>query len=293
MPGALPASAGIGLRAPHYAAIAERHPPLAFLEVHSENYFGDGGPALAWLERLRADYPLSLHGVGLSLGSADPLDARHLERLQRLVRRFEPVLVSEHLSWSSIDGEHANDLLPLPRTRKVAAHVAGRVREAQDRLGRRILLENVSSYLEPPGCEMQEWEFLSEVARESGCAILLDVNNVYVNSVNHGFDPRRYLAGVDPARVAQYHLAGHERGELGLIDTHATPVSPEVWALFEEVVTRIGPRPALVEWDTDIPALEVLLAEARHAEAILGRAFAQGSESGGHAHRRSQERSAA
>jgi uncharacterized protein (UPF0276 family) len=257
------------LRAPHFAQLARLRPPLAFLEVHSENFFGDGGPALAWLERLRATYPMSLHGVGLSLGSSDPLDALHLERLGRLVRRIEPALVSEHLSWSSIDGTHANDLLPLPFTREAAAHVAARVGELQDRLGLRLLVENVSSYLEVPGGEMPEWDFLCEVARASGCAILLDVNNVYVNSVNHGFDPRHYLAAIAPAMVAQYHLAGHERGELGLIDTHATPVAPEVWALFAEALSRIGPRPSLLEWDADLPALDVLLGEAALAEGLL------------------------
>ncbi|HXZ48601.1 MAG TPA: DUF692 domain-containing protein [Usitatibacter sp.] len=270
MPRALPAGAGIGLRAPHYREIERRRPDLAFLEVHSENFFGDGGPALAWLERLRSLYRLSLHGVGLSLGSADPLDERHLARLERLVRRFEPALVSEHLSWSSVGGWHANDLLPLPRTREAVAHVAARIGIVQERLGRRILIENVSSYLEVPASEMPEWEFLAAVARRSGCGILLDVNNVHVNAVNHGFDARAYLAAIEPAAVAEFHLAGHETGEVGLVDTHATPVAPEVWSLYEEAVARIGPRPTLVERDADIPALDVLLAEAARAGAILG-----------------------
>jgi len=267
---ALAAGAGIGLRAPHSADIARRKPGLAFLEVHSENFFDDGGPALAALERLRLDYPVSLHGVGLSLGSADPLDERHLARLEALVRRIDPALVSEHLSWSSIDGIHLNDLLPLPRTKEAVAHVAGRIARVQDRLRRRILVENVTTYLDFADSAMPEWEFVSEVARRAGCAILLDVNNVHVNAANHGFDGRAYLAAMDPSAVAQFHLAGHERGEHGLLlDTHAALVAPEVWTLFREAVARIGPRPTLVEWDAQIPALDVLLGEAVRAQAIL------------------------
>jgi uncharacterized protein len=266
------AGAGIGLRTPHHEEIARRKPALAFLEVHSENFFGDGGPALAALERARADYPLSLHGVGLSLGSADALDERHLARLEALVRRVEPMLVSEHLSWSSIDGIHANDLLPLPRTRETVAHVAARIGRVQDRLRRRILVENVTTYLELADSTLSEWEFVGEVARRSGCAILLDVNNVYVNSVNHGFDPRDAIAAIEPTAVAEFHLAGHEPGVHGLLDTHAAPVAPEVWALFRAAVARIGPRPTLVEWDAAIPPLDVLLGEAARAGAILDEA---------------------
>jgi uncharacterized protein len=265
----LAAGAGIGLRAPHYGDIARRKPALAFLEVHSENFFGEGGPALAVLEGLRDDYALSFHGVGLSLGSADPLDARHLARLDALVRRFEPALVSEHLSWSSFGGIHANDLLPLPRTREAVDHVAGRIARVQERLKRRILVENVSCYLELGESALTEWEFVDAVVRRSGCALLLDVNNVHVNAVNQGFDARAWLASVDPSLVAEYHLAGHEHGERGLIDTHAAPVAPEVWALFREAVARMGPRPTLIERDACIPPLEVLLAEAGEASAIL------------------------
>jgi uncharacterized protein (UPF0276 family) len=195
------ARAGIGLRTPHYAELLERNPPLAFLEVHSENYFCDGGAPLAWLERFRARYPLSFHGVGLSLGSADPLDEPHLARLGSLVRRFEPALVSEHLCWSSYAGRHANDLLPLPFTRESLDHVVRRVDAVQERLGRRILVENVSSYLQFPASTMAEWEFVAEVARRSGCGLLLDVNNIWVNAVNHGFEPHRYLEAIDPRHV--------------------------------------------------------------------------------------------
>ena len=270
MTGALPRpGAGIGLRAPHLAALERTRPPVALLEVHSENCFGAGGRELATLERLRAQYPLSLHGVGLSLGSADALDERHLAAIERLVRRFEPLLVSEHLSWSSIDGRYANDLLPLPYTRAALDHLVARIGAVQERLGRRILVENIASYLEFGESTMAEWEFVAAVARRSGCAILLDVNNVYVNSVNHGYDAHAYLAAMDPAAIAQYHVAGHERGPFGLLDTHATPVAHEVWALYAEAVARLGPRPTIVERDANLPALEALLDEARIADAIL------------------------
>ena len=260
---------GIGLRAPHYAQVLQRHPPLAFLEVHSENFFAAGGAALAWLERFRGEYPLSLHGVGLSLGSADALDPRHLAKLASLVRRFEPVLVSEHLCWSSFGGRHANDLLPLPFTEESLAHVSARVAQAQDYLQRRILLENVSSYLALPSSTIPEWEFIAEVARRSGSGVLLDVNNIWVNAANHGFDPHRYLASIDPESVGEIHVAGHERdGEL-LIDTHGARVSEEVWALYRAALARMGPKPTLVEWDADIPALDVLLEEVATASAAL------------------------
>ena len=270
---AVPVVVGIGLRAPHYAEVARRRPPLDFLEVHSENFFGAGGAPLAWLERLRPDYPLSLHGVGLSLGSAYPLDERHLQRLASLAARFEPMLVSEHLCWSSVGGRHANDLLPLPFTEEALAHVAARIAHVQQRLGRRILIENVSSYATFPESAIPEWEFLSEVARRAGCGILLDVNNVRVNAANHGFDARTYLRALDPAAIGQYHLAGYEEADGLLIDTHGRPVAAEVWALYEFALARFGPRPALVEWDTDLPALDVLLEEAAKARALAHHAL--------------------
>ncbi|HUJ01109.1 MAG TPA: DUF692 domain-containing protein [Usitatibacter sp.] len=273
---ALAAGAGIGLRAPHHEELFLRRPALAFVEVHSEDFFGDGGPFLAALERTRALYRLSLHGVGLSLGSVDPLDERHLARLEALVRRFDPALVSEHLSWSSIDGRHANELLPLPRTAEAAAHVADRIARVQDRLGRRILVENVSTYLEFEDSSMPEWEFVMQVVRRCGCGLLLDVNNVYVNAVNHGFDPGRFLEAIDPASVGEYHLAGHEACALGLVDTHSRRVAPEVWKLYRDALARIGPRPTLVEWDLDLPALDVLLGEASAAGALLEAAHRAG-----------------
>ena len=265
------ASPGIGLRAPHYAQILERRPALGFLEVHSENFFCDGGPALAWLERFARDYTLSFHGVGLSLGSADPLDERHLGKLSALVRRFEPALVSEHLCWSSIDLRHANDLLPLPRTEEALEHVVSRIERVQERLGRRILVENVSSYLEFGESTLPEWEFVAQAARRSGCGLLLDVNNIHVNAVNHGFDPHRYLEAIDPESVAEIHLAGFEASGGGLVDTHGARVADEVWALYAAAIERFGVRPTLVEWDIDIPELDVLLGEARKAGAAIER----------------------
>ncbi|HUP28726.1 MAG TPA: DUF692 domain-containing protein [Usitatibacter sp.] len=259
---------GIGLRAPHYAPLAHSRPPLGFLEVHSENYFAAGGPALAWLERFRRDYELSLHGVGLSLGSSDPLDERHLAKLAALVERTQPMLVSEHLCWSSIGGRHANDLLPLPFTEEAIGHVVARVQRVQERLARAILVENVSSYHAFAESTLPEERFVAEVVRRAGCRLLLDVNNVYVNARNHGFDPSAYLEALDPASVGEIHLGGHTQCDGMLVDTHGAPVCEAVWSLYEEALRRFGRQPTLVEWDTDIPALDVLLGEAERARAM-------------------------
>lgn len=263
------AGVGIGLRAPHYARVLEERPALGFVEVHSENFYAEGGAALGWLERFRAAYPLSLHGVGLSLGSADALDARHLEKLARLADRFEPALVSEHLCWSSIAGRHANDLLPLPFTDEALDHLVARIEAVQERLRRAILVENVSSYLTFAHSTIPEWEFVAEVARRSGCGVLLDVNNIWVNACNHGFDAARYLEAIDPRTVGEIHLAGFDRIGGRLVDTHGTRVADEVWALYRAAIARFGERPTLIEWDTDIPGLDVLLDEARKARSIL------------------------
>lgn len=270
-------SVGIGLRAPHYAQILERRPALDFLEVHGENFFAAGGRAGAWLERFRAEYALSVHGVGLSLGSVDPLDEGHLARLEALVRRFEPLLVSEHLCWSSFGGRHANDLLPLPHSREALDHVVPRIARVQERLRRRVLVENVSTYVQPSG-EMPECEFFAEVARRSGCGLLLDVSNVWVNAANHGFDPHAYVAAIPAALVGQYHLGGFEPAAAALVDTHGTRVSAAVWELFAATVAQLGTRPTLVEWDTRLPALEVLLDEARRARALAAGARPAGRQ---------------
>jgi uncharacterized protein (UPF0276 family) len=268
----MPAATGIGLRAQHHLEVVSQTPQVAWFEAHSENYFADGGSHVECLSRIRANYPLSLHGVGLSLGSTDELDPVHLARLRRAVMRFEPALLSEHLSWSSVGGRFVNDLLPLPYTEEALRHVSTRVAQVQEALGRQILLENVSSYLQFTHSTLTEWEFLAGVAAESGCGILLDVNNIYVAAQNHGFACDDFLQGIPQGVVQEFHLAGHSRIELGgreiLIDTHSSPVCDEVWTLYRAAVRRFGDVPTLIEWDTDIPALDVLRAEAAKADSI-------------------------
>lgn len=260
---------GIGLRAPHYRELLEMDPRIGWLEVHSENYFGAGGQPLYFLERFRERFALSFHGVGLSLGSTDPLSRDHLLQLQSLVKRFEPRFVSDHLSWGSVDRRNLHDLLPLPYNNEALAHFCGRVDQAQEFLGRRMLIENVSSYVEFEGAEMPEWEFLRAVAKRTGCGLLLDVNNIYVSAVNHGFDAHRYVDAVPPEAVEEIHLAGFDvSGEL-LIDTHGRCIADEVWALFGYAIERTGPVSTLIEWDTNIPRLPVLLGEAAKAAAMI------------------------
>lgn len=269
----LPAAAGIGLRTPHYEALLAERPDVAFLEVHTENYFHDGGREPRLLDRLREDYPLSLHGVGMALGSADPIDPAHRRRVAAAVRRYEPAAVSEHACWGRVDGEHFNDLLPLPFTVEAVRHLAARVRELQDVLGRQVLIENVSQYLRFRHSTLTEGEFLAALVAESGCGLLLDVNNLYVNSVNVGFDPRATIGALPADSIGEIHLAGHLRKEVDghalLIDDHGSPVAEPVWALYARVLEKFGPVPTLIEWDTNVPALDVLLAEAATADAML------------------------
>jgi uncharacterized protein (UPF0276 family) len=271
-------AAGIGLRAQHHAEIIARRPPVGWFEAHSENYFGAGGTHREQLARIRSGYPLSLHGVGLSLGSTDPLNADHLRQVKRLVREFEPLLVSEHLSWSSVGGRYLNDLLPLPHTEEALRHTAARISDVQDALGRQILIENISSYLRFECSEVPEWEFLAALVSESGCAILLDINNLYVNALNHGFDACSYLHGIPAPAVKEFHLAGHTfvrcSGRDIRIDTHSTHVATEVWDLYRLALERFGPQPTLIEWDSDIPAFSVLQAEAAKADAIMAPFYA-------------------
>src|SRR5581483_5177312 len=260
------ARAGIGMRPPHYRRLLDERPPVGWLEVHSENYFSRGGQPLHILEQARKVYPLSLHGVGLSLGSADRVSQNHLQQLKQLIDQVEPMLVSDHLCWGAVNGFHLNDLLPVPYTEEALEVVCRHVDQTQDYLGRRILVENVSSYLEFTESTIPEWEFLDLVARRSGCGILLDVNNIYVSSVNHGFDPLRYLDAIPPHAVEEIHLAGFDRTTLGgaslLIDTHGNRVAGPVWNLYGEALSRFGPVRTLIEWDTDLPSLDVLLDEA-------------------------------
>ncbi|MGH6932384.1 MAG: MNIO family bufferin maturase [Dongiaceae bacterium] len=271
----IPASAGIGLRHPHYRALIDSRPRIGWLEVHSENYFGGGKP-LAYLEAARAEYPMSLHGVGLSLGTDGDLDRSHLARIKALIGRIEPDLVSEHLSWSITGGVYLNDLLPLPYTEEALAVLCRHVMETQEFLGREILVENPSTYLQFHHSTIPEWEFVTAVAGRTGCGLLLDVNNVYVSACNHGFDAARYLAAIPADAVAEIHLAGHSVKQVGdatlRIDDHGSRVIDEVWRLYESVIGRLGPVPTLIEWDSNIPEMPVLVAEAVKADEIMRRA---------------------
>jgi uncharacterized protein (UPF0276 family) len=258
---------GIGLRTVHYPRVLDGTARADWFEVVSENFMVRGGRPLAVLERARATAPVVLHGVSLSLGSTDPLNEAYLDALAGLVARVEPAWVSDHLCWGSVGGRYAHDLLPLPYTEEALAHVAGRIARVQDRLGRRILVENVSSYLAYKHSRMSEWEFLAAVAERTDCGILLDVNNLYVSAANHGFAAEDYLGGVPAGRVAQIHLAGHSDRGTHLLDTHDAPVAPAVWALYRRAVARFGPVSTLVEWDDRIPPLEEVLAEAERARA--------------------------
>jgi uncharacterized protein (UPF0276 family) len=270
--GPMPVDAGIGLRAQHHLHVLAESPQAAWFEAHSENYFADGGSHVECLSRIRERYPLSLHGVGLSLGSTDPLNPEHLASLRRVVARFEPLLVSEHLSWSSVGGRFANDLLPLPYTEEALRHVSSRIAQVQDALGRQILLENVSSYFEYTVSTLTEWAFVAGVAAESGCGILLDLNNIYVAAHNHGFACHDYLQGIPVHVVQEFHLGGFSRVDLDgrelLIDTHGSPVCEAVWDLYGAALQRFGNIPTLIEWDTDIPGFDVLWAEARKADSL-------------------------
>jgi len=263
--------AGIGLRPGHYRDLLQSLPKLGWLEVHSENYFGNGGAPLHYLEQARNHYPVSLHGVGLSLGSTDTLNTKHLESLKSLVDRFDPLFVSDHLCWSSVDGIYLNDLLPLPYTEEALKHFSERVLQVQDYLGRELLVENPSSYLQYKHSTIDEAEFLAEVVARSGCGLLLDVNNVFVSAKNHGFDPRAYIDRMPAESVREYHLAGHSVRQLPegavYIDTHDAPVAEAVWSLYEYTVQAVGRRPALIEWDSNLPELEVLIGEARKAQS--------------------------
>ena len=258
---------GIGLRAPHYREFLSRRPPVDWLEVHSENYFGDGGWDLHVLQELRADYPVSLHGVGLGLGSARRHDPQHLERLVRLVRRIEPTLVSEHLCWSATADQHFNDLLPLPLTEEALRVVCERTDALQTALGREVLVENVSSGLRYNADVYAEAQFLRELAARSGCGVLLDVNNLYVNQCNHGESALAAMAELNPRSVREIHLAGHLVTPDAVIVHHGDRVADPVWDLYRAALRRVGPCATLIEWDTDIPALDVLLEEATKARA--------------------------
>jgi hypothetical protein len=277
----VPAATGIGLRGPHLAEVLATRPPIPWLEVHPENYLG-GGPAARALETLRRDYPISLHAVGLSLGSAAGPDRCHLARVRELAGRLGPALVSEHLAWSQVGGAYLNHLLPLPYTEESLAAVCRSVDAVQDALGRRVLVENPSGYLRFTGSTIPEPEFLAAIVGRTGCGLLCDVNNVYVTARNLGLDPEAYLDALPVAAVGEIHLAGHSANDADgvpiLIDDHGSPVAGPVWALYERAVRLFGPVPTLVEWDTAVPALDVLLAEARRADERRRRALGGGAD---------------
>lgn len=272
----LPPRAGAGLKPEHIDAILADDYRVGFLEVHAENYMGDGGPAHRALSAIRAKFPLSVHGVGLSIGSETGIDADHLERLARVVDRYEPGMVSEHLAWSSHDAGYFNDLLPVPYNAETLERVVSHISRIQDRLKRRILLENPSTYVAFEQSNLSETDFIREIARRSGCGLLLDINNVFVSATNHGWKPLHYLRDFPLELVEEIHLAGHaedldDEGDLLLIDAHDRPVAEAVWKLYEIVISQAGPLPTLIEWDNDVPEWPVLRREAQLADAILNR----------------------
>jgi len=259
---------GLGLRPVHYAAILESAPAVDWFEVITENYLIDGGRPLHYLDQVRARYPVVMHGVSLSIGSTDALDEDYLARVASLARRCEPEWLSDHLCWTGVDGHNLHDLMPLPYTEEALAHVAARVHAVQERLGRTLVLENVSSYVSYTSSAMSEWQFLSELVARTGCELLLDVNNIYVSSRNHGFDAREFIDGVPRAAVRQFHLAGHQDHGTHCIDTHDEPVRREVWDLYAHALRRIGEVSTLLERDDKIPPLEELVAELGQARSV-------------------------
>ncbi len=275
-PATLPARGGVGLKPEHFRHILETRPDIGFFEVHAENYMVAGGAFHHHLERIRADTPLSIHGVGLSIGGEDPLDEAHLDRLAALLARYRPESFSEHLAWSSHGGAFFNDLLPAPWHAGTLARVCDHIDRVQERLGRRMLLENPATYVEFEASTMAEADFISEVVSRTGCGLLLDVNNAYVTCVNHGRDARAYLRALPLAATGEIHLAGHARdvdaaGAPLLIDSHGAPVAQAVWDLYAYAISLTGPQPTLIERDNDIPAFPVLAAEAHAAEIVMAR----------------------
>jgi len=269
----IPAKAGIGLRFQHHQTVIDTRPDVAWMEVHTEIYMGGGTP-LRYLDAIRRDAPISLHGVGLSLGSAEGLDPAHLRRIKQVAERIEPGLMSEHIAWSVVDGNYLADLLPLPMTEEALDVVCRHVDQMQNYVNRRILVENPSTYVTFRHSTIPEWEFMTAVAARTGCGILCDVNNIYVSAQNHGWDASAYLAGLPPTAIGEIHLAGHAVRQLSdgnalRIDDHGSAVIPEVWALYQEALARFGPVPTLIEWDNNIPPLEMLLTEARRAAAFI------------------------
>ncbi len=258
---------GLGLRPEHYADFLAQAQPVDWLEVISDNYLVPGGKPLYYLDKIRRDYPMVMHGVAMNLGSIDPLDFNYLAEIKALTERIEPLAISDHLCWTGVDNKYLHDLLPIPYTEEAIKHVAGRIRQVQDFLGRRLVIENASTYLEAK-TDLHEWEFISAILSEADCDLLLDINNIYVSSRNHGFDPLRYLQGIPRQRIAYIHLAGHTDHGDHCIDTHDQPICAEVWSLYTEALRQWGTIPTMIERDANIPALPLLLAELNHARQI-------------------------
>ncbi|MBW8639157.1 DUF692 domain-containing protein [Hoeflea sp. WL0058] len=270
----IPPRAGAGLKTAHVDAILSDSYRIGFLEIHAENYMGDGGPPHRALGAIRENFPLSVHGVGLSIGGEDGLDKTHVARLKKVVDRYEPGLVSEHLAWSTHDNSYYNDLLPAPYDEATLARVCRHIEQVQEALGRQILLENPSTYVQFEQSTISEADFIRQIAVRTGCGLLLDINNVFVSATNHGYEPLAYLEDFPLGRVQEIHLAGHapdvdDEGDVILIDSHDRPVDDRVWGLYETVIGRIGSIPTLIEWDTDIPEWPILRNEAMMADRIL------------------------
>jgi uncharacterized protein (UPF0276 family) len=270
----LPPRAGVGLKPEHYREIVDTSPDIGWFEIHAENYMGEGGPPHHYLGAIRERYPVSLHGVGLSIGGSSPLDQEHLARLKALIERYQPASFSEHLAWSSHDSIYLNDLLPLPYTEETLSRVCEHIDEVQERLGGRMLLENPSTYVAFADATMSEVEFLRELVRRTGCGLLLDVNNVFVQSVNHGFDAAAFIDAFPVEHVGEIHLGGHamdsdDDGSPLLIDDHGREVADAVWELYAQTLARAGAKPTLIEWDNDVPGWDVLFVEAKRADAAI------------------------
>jgi uncharacterized protein (UPF0276 family) len=263
------AGAGLGLRSSHYQEIFETLPDVPWFELLSDNYMADGGLPIQRAEQIRKNYPVTLHGVGMSLGSADPLNFEYLKRLKNLAERLQPTFVSDHIAWVSVAGQYTHDLLPLPYTQDMLQHLNDRIQQVQDYLGRTILIENPSSYLTFASSDMSEADFIKQLCISSGCELLLDVNNVYVSAQNHGFDAADYLAGLPTNKVKEIHLAGYEEMPGYLFDTHGYQVREPVWQLYRAALERFGNVPTLIEWDTDVPEFSTLLSEAKKAEQLM------------------------
>src|SRR5215469_10115590 len=269
---------GVGLRRPHYAEVIETSPRMDWFELTTENFMVAGGRPIEVIGGVREHYPIAMHGVSLSIGSTDPINRDYLHNLAAMARRFEPVWISDHLCWTGVGGRNLHDLMPLPYTEEALLHVARRIREVQDVLGRRIMIENVSSYMSFASSTLTEWEFLAAVAQEADCAILLDINNVFVNAFNHGFDAARYIESIPVERVQQFHLAGHQDHGKYLLDTHDHPVREEVWGLYEHALRRFGAVSTSIEWDDRIPEfreLQAIAEEARYRHDLTVRGTAR------------------